>query len=314
MPTPPDATPDTALTPFRPPERIPAEVPIHEPCREALRSVEGALGEVRAQIASFEQAVYVNDQRLRKLEGRAPAVPLTQYKTVRVLEDFSYRSHPLIIATPTRGMVPAKFVAAREQVMRPPNMMCGSMYIEGGEIGVVCNRIVELFLSQKSLQWVLFHEDDILPPRDGLLRLLRWVDHGYKIIAGLYYIKQPEGPVPLAYRAHPNPERVEEDALHSHSWIPMMPGRDWNPGEAIEVDATGLGWTLMHRSIFEKIEPPWFKTLAEVTPTGGKVATQDIFWAGRILDYKKKTGEDIRWLLDTSVRCGHLSVGENRVY
>ena len=93
-----------------------------------------------------------------------------------------------------------------------------------------------------------------------------------------------------------------------------LDGGEWKPGEAIEVDATGLGWTLMHRSIFEKIDPPWFRTLAEVTPEGGgRIATQDIFFAGRLLDYKKKTGEDIRWLLDTSVRVGHLSA-DGRIF
>jgi hypothetical protein len=84
--------------------------------------------------------------------------------------------------------------------------------------------------------WLFWIDDDTVPPIDAISRLLK---SGRDFIAGLYF--QPAPPfAPIAYR------RREIDGLY-------YPVYDYNEGALIKVDSVGMGCTLIHRSVYQRI-------------------------------------------------------------
>ncbi len=84
--------------------------------------------------------------------------------------------------------------------------------------------------------YIFWLDDDTAPPVEGLARLL---SSGRDFIAGLYFL--PSSPYnPIAYK------RTEETGLYEPIYF-------YPKGALIEVDSVGMGCTLIHRSVYEKI-------------------------------------------------------------
>jgi len=98
------------------------------------------------------------------------------------------------------------------------------------------NRVtaVKRFLTAGS-DWLFFIDDDTLPPVGAITKLL---GHGRDFIAGLYYNTNPPYN-PIAYMRR-------EDGLYN-------PVYHFPYGAVMQVDAIGMGCTLIHRSVFERI-------------------------------------------------------------
>jgi hypothetical protein len=97
------------------------------------------------------------------------------------------------------------------------------------------NIIVKDFLKKKS-EWLFWIDTDNITPFGGIRRLL---DDRKEIINGIYFQKDDKS-LPVAY-----------DILPTNRYTPI---RDWSRGEIIPVAAAGLGATLVHRSVYEKIQ------------------------------------------------------------
>ncbi len=90
------------------------------------------------------------------------------------------------------------------------------------------------FLGGKA-DWVFWLDDDTIPPQGTITQLVRIARDA---VGGLYY--SPRNPVaPIAYL------RADEGYYY--------PLTDWAHGALMQVDSIGLGCTLIHRSVFEKI-------------------------------------------------------------
>ena len=73
---------------------------------------------------------------------------------------------------------------------------------------------------------------------------------------------------------------------------------EWEPGELVEVDATGCGCLMFETSIFKKMPQPWFKFRHLKT---GEGVGEDIGFCSDL----KNNGFQI--FVDTSVPSGHLT-------
>lgn len=93
------------------------------------------------------------------------------------------------------------------------------------------NELVKRFTSE----WILFIDHDTLPPADALPRLLALQK---PIVGGVYYSRNSPH-YPLLYRRQPN-------GLYKTI-------TDFERGALVEVDATGMGCTLIHRDVFVDI-------------------------------------------------------------
>lgn len=83
--------------------------------------------------------------------------------------------------------------------------------------------------------WIFFMDDDTAPPQGALGQLLSL---GRDIVGGLYFLaKPPHNPIAYMQGA---------DGLYSALW-------KYPHGALMEVDSIGMGCTLVHRSVYERI-------------------------------------------------------------
>ena len=92
----------------------------------------------------------------------------------------------------------------------------------------------EGFMSSDA-EWVFWMDDDTVPPRGTIKKLL---DLRRDIVAGLYFLGGPPHN-PLAY------VRTEEGFYR--------PIYNYTPGTLTQVDAVGMGCTLVHKDVYRKI-------------------------------------------------------------
>jgi len=83
-----------------------------------------------------------------------------------------------------------------------------------------------------------------------------------------------------------------------------VPESEMYSGNLIEVDATGTGCLLINMSVFDKLEPPWFKFDVH----NGRPVGEDFYFCNKVCE------AGCRIFIDTSVEVGHLVTMEaNRV-
>jgi len=112
-----------------------------------------------------------------------------------------------------------------------------------GRIDLVRNMFVkELLLSRYT--HLLMLDIDHVHPRDIIQRLARWVilDPGIKVVSGLNFRRgKPFDPVCGDYNGSKHRQTMTS----------------WEEG-LVRKDETGAASLLVHRSVFEEMEPPWF--------------------------------------------------------
>lgn len=100
------------------------------------------------------------------------------------------------------------------------------------------NRCARKFL-ETDAEWLFFLDTDTFTGHDTIERLLR---HGKKIVGGVYTSRH-EPYYPIAYEK-------KGDSLQPIKEI---------PDRLFRVDAIGTGCLLIHRSVFENLEKPYFE-------------------------------------------------------
>ena len=140
--------------------------------------------------------------------------------------------------------------------LRYPPGTCVALETGTSTIASKRNSLVRMLLEKPELEWMLFLDSDMTPPRDIVPKLL--ATHR-DIVSALCVTRKPpyrpcvgfEEPVPVT-ALFPSGMRVTS--------LTQYGGRD----PVKEVDWTGTGCVLVHRRVFEKMEPQWF----EATPEG----------------------------------------------
>ena len=120
------------------------------------------------------------------------------------------------------------------------------------------------FLAQEGLksgaEYLFFLDDDVFGPDNGLVTLM---STGLPIVCGLYMAKK----------------KKEERGLAA--WMKNPGGIGYlsiqlnQNGRFVSVDVTGMGFALIHRSIFERTSQPWFDW-----PVGGP--SEDFFFFDKV--------------------------------
>ena len=164
-----------------------------------------------------------------------------------------------------------------KKLIHPPVLYSFS---RGVPIDVSRNYFANECLKRK-LNWVLMYDSDIIPQEDGLMKLLEASDkYGYKVIGGLYWKRHPvmhpsmwisaekvgvktdKGKYLPLYQFYC--KQCRQGILNARAAIQHRDAtghevvRSWTTGDIVEVDVIGMGFTLIHREVFEAIEPPYF--------------------------------------------------------
>lgn len=115
------------------------------------------------------------------------------------------------------------------------------MNVRNLRVDVAKERLCEMAI-QNGCQFILLIDDDVIPPHDGLMKMLRlWKsDSKYKILSGVYFSKS-DPPMPLIFKGN----------LKGSYW-------DWTIDDIIEADGAGAGFLFIDTAMLKKMSKPWF--------------------------------------------------------
>ena len=146
------------------------------------------------------------------------------------------------------------------------------------------NRLVRELLDSNR-EWLLFMDSDMAPSRRALMQLLA---HDLPAVGALYFTRHPPyGPC-------------------ASELLPPRPGEPMCAIPTLRVDPTsplkrveliGTGFLLLHRSIFEALEKPWFSH-----EDAGEGSAEDVYFCRRLRD------AGLPLYLDTSLVVRHVGV------
>ena len=229
-----------------------------------------------------------------------------------LLQDYVYTSHDkdlekldkdeskklITFCIPTLGKTSMLWASHAMQLMPPMVGAQTTLVAKGHEVGDARERLINTVLSENPYsEYVLFYGDDNLPRYDGLTMLFETMDKtGACAVAGLYYMKNSPPDVPILWR---------NDKAGA-----LMPGVDFQLGDIVQVDGTGLDFVLFKTSALEKIPRPRFRTVVEwIQGRGMVVQTEDAYFWQKWLDTHGKGP-----LVDTRCRVGHYNHVNGIVY
>lgn len=222
----------------------------------------------------------------------------------------NHRRPTFLVAIPTFGFVPIEFVVGFARMQLPVNAVCESLIVKNMEIGVARNYVAEQALRLSSNpEYIFFLGDDMIVSWNSLIILYEAMSTGkWDILCGLYYMKG-EPPVSIMGR---------KDTVGK-----LVPYTHYIPGEIVNVDWTGLDFTLIKTDVFKKLSSPYFKTGPSVFVKDGKFTddkpitedsvgivshTEDIWFYDKCIEAGLKIG------VHTGVRIAHLNTKTGEVF
>lgn len=193
------------------------------------------------------------------------------------------RNPTLLVGIPHTGHVTMEWALAFRQLSIPfPHLYS---FVRGVPIDRARNQLVETML-EKGCEWLFFLDSDVIVPPNIIEKLMA---HKQPIMSALYYRRYPPyNPSMWKLAEHPKPEG---------KYTPIM---SFPKGEIVEADVIGMGACLIHRRVFEKLEPPWFKW-TQGWEKGG--VSEDFYFC------EKAREKGFRLLVDTSIVCKHVVEG-----
>jgi hypothetical protein len=225
------------------------------------------------------------------------------YERIKQLAGSTFKDSSTVVLIPTRGMVHYKFVQGYKNLISPMNQKRFDLWNAGDEVGFSYDKMVKFVLDHPELsrwKYILTLEDDMIVPADAHVRLLESIEHfACDAVSAIYFTKGPIN-MPMAY-GDPAVNRIE--------FAPRDIRVALAQGQFMRVNGIAMGCALWRISSFKKLDPPWFKTVADVTPNGAvEMFTQDLWFCRKALAAGWSFGVDMR------VRCGHLDVNTGEVY
>lgn len=219
--------------------------------------------------------------------------------TSRIVRGGTYKKQRVILLVPAIAPIPPRIYLSHCSLIFPPNQAAHRMLCLGDEVGIAYSNAIADILAHPDLrewEYICTLESDNAPPNDGLIKLIARMEQHPELaaIGGLYWTKGFEHSVCQRWGDVNDPVT---------NFRPQPPPP---PGQLGECAGLGMGFTLHRMSMFkdERIERPWFKTIAGREGVG----TQDLsFWAkARRLGY--------RCAVDADVLVGHYDYATDTMF
>jgi len=181
-----------------------------------------------------------------------------------------------MIGIPYMGPVSLEWALMFRQVILPKDSFV--MTSSGMPIDIAREKIVKSFM-KRDFQWLFFLDSDIHIQPDTIMKM---ISKKLPILSGLYYTRYP--PIqPVCWRIT---ERGRE----------VIP---FKLGDVVEAEAGGSGCLLIHRSVFERILPPYFRWTLGLKSERLEGMSEDFYF------FRKARRAGFKFLIDTSIQCKH---------
>jgi hypothetical protein len=236
----------------------------------------------------------------------------------------------LMVGTPTTGPIRMEWASARYGQVIPSNWSKVDMiqYMNSFipmrySVADAQNLIVQEAV-MKNYEWLLFIEDDTIPPPDAFIRFNEYMrKREYPVVSGLYFTRSDPAE-PMVYRGRGN-------SYHTK----------WKLGEKVMVDGVPTGMLLVDmrlmravwedsneyiiagsmkaRRVFETPAKTWFNE-----ETGAQemlVGTSDLDWCKRVVEggylndhWPKLAKQQYPFVIDTAINCMHQDRTDGTMY
>ena len=236
---------------------------------------------------------------------------------------------PLMVATPSLGIVRIEWAITRYQQVIPCNWSNHEVTVGVGSVVPMHylvadgQNIATADFLKGGYGWLLLIEDDTIAPPDLFTLLDEYIrKETIPVVSGLYFLKTPRSE-PILYRGRGT-----------------RCFRDFKLGDKVWVDGVPTGMLLIHRSLLElmskesqpyetlggRVVPKVWETPSAVTLTNGqwnrRQGTSDLAWCHRVIKEKvlaragwKKIGaRQYPFLCDTNIFCRHIDLSTGRQY
>jgi hypothetical protein len=171
-------------------------------------------------------------------------------------------------------------------LIEPSGMQFKYFTVHGRKIDAAYNEIARQFL-QDGADYLLTIEDDTFPPKDVIVKLMKHIADGKKVVGAWYPMRDGTGNgVPIALHNNGNGKTAREQLAAD--------------GKVHEVYTIPMGCTLYSAEVFFKIEQPFFAKTS--------CLTQDSFFSQKL----RKAGYKL--YCDTCIRCKHIDRETSVVY
>ena len=272
---------------------------------------------------------------MKKRKSKKKSKSKLSLPTIKIIDSGSNPRRPIMVATPTLGIIRMEWALARFGQAIPTNWSCSSAVLTNGVIpkGYLVadgqNIAVKSFL-EDGHEWLFFVEDDVILPLNTFMHLNK--NYIFKkevpIVSGLYYLKaRPSEPV--LYRGRGNgafydfkigdlvwADGVPTGCLLIHrSILELM----WNESEEYIAFATSRN-PVKTRKVFETPNSVYFNPEAHTFNLGG--GTSDLNWCSRIIEenvlkragWPKIARKKYPFLCDTNIFCKHINLETGEQY
>jgi len=210
--------------------------------------------------------------------------PISNYKSycfdkyISAVKDLSYKNYDVLLVDNSRTDTYFNFIRKKINSIKNISIVRGK-YFESVRERIVHSRNILREEALKNYDYFLSLEQDVIPPRDIIERMLK---HKKKIVSGIYFVTFEDNLVPLLYK------KVRGDEVRHLTFEEVKNDR------LIEVDACGLGCVLIHKDVLKKVKFRYDKT---------KEPFDDIWFC---IDAAKN---GFKIYCDTSVKCVHMIMG-----
>jgi hypothetical protein len=235
--------------------------------------------------------------------------------------------HRIMVGIPTMGTVRIEWHNAMTGIIVPMNWSNSTSSPIGFHVDDAQNLIVNETLAN-GFEWMLLIEDDVVIPPDILIKLAPYLESKkYPIVSGLYNLKAFP-PQPMIFRGRGNGAFGK-----------------FKLGDKVMADGVPTGCLLVHTSILKELanhvdtyqlranggvvslkrvfRTPQFVFTDESLGSYQKlVGTSDLYFCDQIKEFdilrkagwKRLANEEWPFLVDTSIRCGHIDRVTGQIY
>lgn len=170
----------------------------------------------------------------------------------------AYKQRNILVAVPQRTQHPKYSVPCLNGFYPGQHIHARIHSVFGLDYAEARNAIVAAALQDDAVTHVLFVDDDVLIPRDGLARLL---EYNLPIVSGTYVKKNPQLETGVT--------AIGADSAYivSQQCVPYEHGNM----EPIVVSCTGGGFILIDVEVFQKLGDRPYEFIVDQTPGGSRV-------------------------------------------
>jgi 2-polyprenyl-3-methyl-5-hydroxy-6-metoxy-1,4-benzoquinol methylase len=227
------------------------------------------------------------------------------------LIDLDIKNDKVFLGIPIERFLMPEFVDNEDAIkvsLHKAGLLSHVMHAQGHRVDRNRDKLVAAFLrNEEEPDWLLMLDSDMKHPVDCGLRLLA---HRVPVVGALYFHRMTHEP--LVFKSgHMSEDEYGRETLHwdfmqdevyeflAHSGLPFKDDAFTlaAPGPSLlECEAVGTGCMMIHRSVLEAMEPPWFEYRS-----GSR--SEDIEFC-----YRVRTELGLPVHADMSTICGHYSL------